>query len=45
MKYVFFSEEKVRLNYPVFTAEDKKVIEDVWETVSRMVEREACECF
>jgi transcriptional regulator with XRE-family HTH domain len=35
MKYVFLGEEKVRLNYPVFTAEDKKVIEDVWQTVSR----------
>jgi len=45
MKYVILGEEKVRLNYPVFTLEDKKVIEDVWKTVSKIVEKEACEYF
>jgi DNA-binding transcriptional regulator GbsR (MarR family) len=45
MKYVFLNGEKVRLNYPVFTAEDKRVIEDVWKTVSGIVEKEACEYF
>ncbi|MEM3079272.1 MAG: hypothetical protein QXF21_03030 [Thermoproteota archaeon] len=45
MKYVSLAEERVKLNYPVFTAGDKTVIEDVWLTLSGLVEKEACEYF
>ncbi len=45
MKYVSLSGDKVGLNYPVFTASDKTVIEDVWRILSGLVEKEACEYF
>jgi predicted transcriptional regulator len=45
MRYISLSKEKARLNYPVFTAEDEEIIEDIWQALSHIVEREACEYF
>jgi predicted transcriptional regulator len=45
MKYVRLEGGRVALNYPVFTVEDREVIEEVWRMLSAIVEEAACGYF
>jgi len=45
MRYVKLDGDRVALNYPVFTAEDKEVVEGVWRMLSATVEEVACGYF
>lgn len=44
-KYVSTDGEEIRLNYPVFTARDKRTSEAVCEVMSEVVQKEALDCF